>query len=224
MIKLMQGDCLELMRDLPNDSIDLVVTDPPYSMTHRGRSCRPNYMKDNMGDSLFIGDIPDAHSWMQEIYRVLRQGTHFYTFCNIKDLREYLNAANDVGFKLQNIITMIKDTKMPNRWYLKYTESILMFRKGPAKPINNMTSRDYIHVVMPKAKDGKLHITEKPLNLIEMLVLNSSNPQDTVLDPFMGGGTTGVAAVKAGRSFIGVEIDVDYFNIAQRRIQEAGVL
>lgn len=222
-----QGDCLELIKEIPDYSIDLVITDPPYTMTKRGKSCRPNYMRNNMGVNLFAAggggeSIINPAIWMKECFRVLKDGTHFYTFCGINDVMNYLKAAVDAGFRLSNIITMIKDTKMPNRWYLKYSELILFFRKGRAKPINDMTSRDYIHVSMPKMKNGdKLHIAQKPLTLIEKMVYNSSATNEVVLDPFMGSGTTCVAAINLNRRYIGFELNPDYFDIAKRRIEDA---
>lgn len=209
------------MKSMQDKCVDLIVTDPPYTLTKYGRSCRPNYMRNNMGDNLFLGDIPDANIWMAECYRILKDNTHFYTFCNINDLKNYLNIAEDVGFKLHNIITMIKDTHMPNRWYMKYCEFILFFRKGKAKPINDMSSKDYINVIMPKVNSGKLHITQKPFDLISKLITNSSSEGDVIFDPFMGSGTTGVAAVSTNRNFIGMETEDKYYQIAVDRIKSA---
>ena len=220
-VQLLQGDCLELMKDIPDGSIDLIVTDPPYTMTKRGKSCRPNWMPNNMGDNVFDGALPDPDVWMRECFRILKDGTHFYTFCNTNDLQKFLNTAADSGFKLHNVLTMVKNTKMPNRWYMKNCELILFFRKGKAKPIKNMCCRDWFFVDMPTKKTGKLHITEKPLETIEMFVTNSSDAGAIVLDPFMGSGTTGVACVKTGRRFIGMELDPGYFDIAYNRITEA---
>ena len=221
MLNLILGDCLTEMREIPSASIDLIVTDPPYTMTKRGKSCRPNWMPSNMGDNVFNGDIPDVKAWMGECYRVLKDGTHFYTFCNTNDILRYLESAKEVGFKMHNIITMIKDTGMPNRWYLKNCELVLFFRKGKAKPINDMASRDWIMVNMPTQKTGKMHITQKPLAFITKLVTNSSNVGDVVLDQFMGSGTTGVSCINTGRNFIGIELDEKYFNIAKDRIDKS---
>ena len=216
---LLQGDCLDLIRNIPDESIDLVVTDPPYTMTKRGKSCRPNWMPSNMGENVFVYiSIPNPDIWFAECFRVLKNQTHFYTFCNTNDIQKYLNAAEKAGFKLHNIITMIKDTGMPNRWYLKNCELILFFRKGKAKPINDMTSRDWVMVTMPKQKDGKLHITQKPLGLITKLVTNSSEIGEIVLDPFMGSGTTGVACMNTNRNFIGFELDKNSFENAKIRL------
>lgn len=216
-----QGDCLELMKKIPDGSIDLVVTDPPYTMTKRGKSCRPNWMPNNMGENVFGGVIPDVKTWMTECFRVLKDGTHFYVFCNTNDIQKFLNIADEVGFKLHNILTMIKNTGMPNRWYLKNCELILFFRKGKAKSINDMRCRDWFCVSMPTQKTGKLHITQKPLEIITTFVTNSSNEGDVVLDPFMGSGTTAVAAINTNRHYIGFELDEKYFQIACDRLDEA---
>lgn len=218
-IQLILGDCIVSMKQLGSETVDMALTDPPYTMTKRGKSCRPNWMPDDMGSSVFEYPIVPPLIWMSELYRVLKHQTHFYTFCNTNDLRSYLNAANEAGFKFHNLITIIKDTGMPNRWYYKQCELVLFFRKGKAKPINDMTSRDNMNATMPKQSTGKLHITQKPLDLIEKFVLNSSEKGQIVLDPFMGSGTTGLACKKTGRRFIGVEIDPRYFDIAKNRIE-----
>lgn len=217
--ELWLGDSLVLMRDkIPNNSIDLIVTDPPYRMTKRGKSCRPNWMPSQMGDNVFEGEIPDTLTWMSECYRVLKEQTHFYVFCNTNELQNYLNCAEKSGFKFHNLISMIKDTGMPNRWYYKQTELILFFRKGRAKRINDVTSRDNVKVIMPKAKDGKLHITQKPLDFVTKLVTNSSEPGEIVLDPFAGSGTTLLAASSTNRKYIGIEKEQKYFDIALKRL------
>lgn len=208
------GDCLDVMRSVPSGSVDLVLTDPPYTMTKTGNSCRPNYMPDGQ---ILSGVITPVQLWMNECFRVLKTG-HFYTFVNKNDLCEYLNSAEKAGFRLHNIITMIKNTKMPNRWYLKYSELVLFFFKGKAKPINNLTSRDYELVEMPQLFNGKLHPTQKPLTFVEKLMLNSSVTGDTILDPFLGSGTTAIAAENTGRRWIGIERDPGYFGAACDRI------
>ena len=218
--KIYNEDCLEGMKRIADNSIDLVVTDPPYTMTKRGKSCRPNWMPNNMGNNVFSDDIPNVKDWMGQVYRVLSDKSHFYTFVNINDITKYLQIANDLGFKIHNIISMIKDTGMPNRWYYKQTELVLFFRKGRAKPINDYTSRDNIKVVMPKKKTGKLHITQKPLDFIQLLITNSSRENEVILDPFMGSGTTAIACMNTGRNFIGFETDKDYYDITCKRIDD----
>lgn len=217
---LMQGDCLERMKEIPNESIDLVLTDPPYRMTKRGKSCRPNWMPDNMGDNVFDGEIPDFKQWLDLCYEKMSRQSHIYVFTNTVSLQEILNSATDAGFKLHNILTMIKDTGMPNRWYYKQTELVLFLRKGVAKPINDYSSKDWFNTEMPKKKNGKLHITQKPIEIVQKFVTNSSKENEVVLDLFMGSGTTGVACMNTNRKFIGIELDQGYFDIAKNRIEE----
>lgn len=217
---LIQGDSLIKLSEIPDHSIDLIVTDPPYEMTKRGKSCRPNWMPDNMGANVFAGELPDFHTWLELSYQKLAPDSHIYIFTNTVSLQKILNAATSVGFKLHNVLVMIKDSGMPNRWYLKQTELVLFLRKGKAKPINDMTSRDWFHAVMPKARTGKLHITQKPIEPLEQFILNSSQPGDRVLDLFMGSGSTGVACLNTGRYFVGIEKDPGYFEIAKNRLFE----
>ena len=216
----MQGDCLERMKEIESGSVDMVLADPPYKMTKRGKSCRPNWMPDGMGDNVFIGKVPDLTKWLPECFRVMRDG-HIYIFTNTVSLQATLNSATAAGFKLHNILVMIKDTGMPNRWYYKQTELVLFLRKGKAIPIADHTSRDNFTCTMPKKSNGKLHITQKPLDVIKKMITNSSQESMVVLDPFMGSGTTGVAAKNLGRKFIGIELDPDYFKIAEDRIDAA---
>ena len=219
-INLFNGDCLEVMNGIPDGSVDCAVIDPPYKMTKRGKSCRPNWMQDNMGDNVFNGELPKFEDWLGLLYSKMSENSHIYVFTNTVSILEILIAAKNTGFLMHNILTMIKDTGMPNRWYLKQTELVIFLRKGKAFPINDMTSRDWFRVEMPKKSNGKLHITQKPLQAIEMLVSNSSKEGDTVLDCFMGSGTTGVACKNLDRKFIGIELDETYFNIAKERIGE----
>ena len=216
----MQGDCLERMKEIESGSVDMVLADPPYKMTKRGKSCRPNWMPDGMGDNVFIGKVPDLTKWLPECFRVMRDG-HIYIFTNTVSLQATLNSATAAGFKLHNILVMIKDTGMPNRWYYKQTELVLFLRKGKAIPIADHTSRDNFTCTMPKKSNGKLHITQKPLDVIKKMITNSSQESMVVLDPFMGSGTTGVACKNLNRHFIGIELDEQYFKIAQDRISAA---
>ena len=101
---------------------------------------------------------------------------------------------------------------------MKNCEFTLFFKKGKAKTINNPSSKMVHKFNNPTGK--KLHPTEKPVDLMEMYVLNSSNKSDLVLDPFMGSGSTGIACINTGRSFIGIELDEKYFNIAKERIKK----
>ena len=219
-IELFCGDSLEIMKQIENESIDLIVTDPPYKMTKRGKSCRPNWMHNNMKENLFDGDLPNFKQWLSLCYLLLKKDAHIYIFTNTVSLQEILNSATDSKFKLHNLITMIKDTNMPNRWYLKQTELILFFRKGKAFPINDMTSRDWFHASMPTLKNNKIHITQKPVEPLKKLITNSSKEYDIVLDLFSGSCSSAIACIETNRSFIGIEKDVENFNKAVIRVKD----
>ena len=157
---------------------------------------------------------------MPSVYRVLKPSGHFYAFCNDKNVRELLNVASDVGFRQSNILVWVKNNATPNRYYMKNCEFILFLYKGRAKPINNMGDKTVIKANNIYGKN-KLHPTQKPVEILEKLILNSTMPGNTVLDPFMGSGSTGVACVNTGRSLIGMELDECYFKIASERIETA---
>ena len=109
------------------------------------------------------------------------------------------------------------------QYYMSQFEYILFFRKGRGKKINNCGTADILSIANKKTKEGSknVHDTEKPVQLMQILIENSTQAGETVLDPFMGIGSTGSAAVFSGRSFIGIEIDDKYFSYAKARIKDA---
>lgn len=129
-----------------------------------------------------------------------------------------LNDSKDEGFKFHNLLVWDKVTGTPNRWYMKNCEFTGLFYKGPAQAINDCGSMSLIRY---PHQDESEHPTEKPVSLMEHYILNSTQPGQLVIDPFMGSGSTGVAAVRAGRAFIGIELDEGHFNTALGRIRYA---
>ena len=136
---------------------------------------------------------------------------------NTINLEKYLTLARETGFGLHNVLIWEKNNCTPNRWYMKNCEYILFLRKGKAKRINNVGSKT-VHS-FDNIIGNKNHPTEKPVSLMEYYITNSSNVGDTVLDPFMGSGSTGVACLNTNRNFIGMELDKNYFEIARKRIK-----
>lgn len=226
MIDLQQGDCLELLKNIPNESIDLIVTDPPYRITSRGGSGNMGgYWKDAkaMKGTIFNHNFITCKEYLPEFYRILKDKTILYLMCNNTNLIEMLNVATKCGFNFVKSLIWEKGNKICGRYYMSCFEYILLFRKGGDKPINNYSTPDILKVPIKKQKDEKgknLHDTEKPVGLMEILIENSSNKGDLVLDPFMGIGSTGVATINLNRNFIGIEIDNSYFEIAKKRIEE----
>lgn len=132
-------------------------------------------------------------------------------------MNRIITETEKVGFKLQNILVWAKDNKVMNHYYMGQTEFILLFRKGGAKDINDMGTSNFIQI--PNIKN-KLHPTQKPVDLMKILIENSSNENDIVMDCFMGSGSTGIACIETNRKFIGCEIDKKYYDIAVERIQD----
>lgn len=222
MIELKQGDCLELIKQIADSSIDLVVTDPPYRCISGGNKSTKwisgygsSVLHKNDG-KIFDNNGISFESWLPEVYRVLKDGSHFYCMTNVLNLEKLLTASRQVGFYLHNVLVWEKNTANANRWYMKNCEFTLFFKKGRAKTINDPSSKMVHQFKNPVG--NKLHPTEKPVELMEFYVKNSSNEGDLVLDPFFGSGSTAVACANTNRNFIGFELDEKYFEIAKNRI------
>lgn len=221
MIDLRQGDCLELLKDIPDGSVDLILTDPPYKVTSRGSSGGTGGMLKsdiNKSGMVFKHNTIKFDEWLPECYRVLKNDSHAYFMTNNKNLLPMLRAVESSGFKVFKTIIWAKNTAITNMYYMDSHEYIIFCRKGKAKKINNCGTKSVLSFDNPR---NKLHPTEKPVELMEVLITNSTNDGEVVLDPFIGSGSTGVACVNTNRKFIGVELDKDYFEIAQERINTA---
>ena len=225
-IDLRKGDCLDIMKDIPNDSVDLVVTDPPYKVTARGNSGNSGGMlhkKEVKSGKVFTHNTIEIDEWLPELYRVLKDKSHCYIMTNNKNITHYLNVIKNSKFHFIKNLIWVKDNKIMGQTYMSQFEYVIMVRKGGHKRINDCGVSDVAIFKNKKLKDEhnkNLHDTEKPVNLCEMLINNSSNNNDAVLDPFMGIGGAGVACVNTNRNFIGIELDGKYFEIAKKRIND----
>ena len=239
-IELWQGDCLELMKNIPDGSVDLIVTDPPYKTTARGNAGNSGGMlqKDiNKKGKVFTHNDIDCSKYAPEFYRVLKDGSHCYvmtnhtnlihmlnTFTDFRTLEEKQKSVKPYGFSFIKSLVWNKGNKIMGQYYMSQFEYILFFRKGKGIKINNCGTSDILSIPNKKTKgvDGKnIHDTEKPIELMQILIENSSKPRGMVLDTFMGVGSTGVACINTNRKFIGIELDKHYFDIAQERISKA---
>ena len=218
-----QGDCLELMKEIPDGSIDLIVTDPPYKVTARGNAGNSGGMmqkKLSMQGKIFTHNDIEPSQYIPEFYRLLKDGTHCYIMTNHINLQNILNTATQCGFHFIKSLIWNKGNKIMGQFYMSQFEYILFFRKGKAKKINNCGTADILNVPNKKTKDengANIHDTEKPVELMQILIENSTQKNETALDPFMGGGSTILAAIKTNRNYIGFELDENYFKIAEKR-------
>lgn len=222
------GDCLELMRGLPDKSVDLIVTDPPYDFMTKHQSA--NYSGAGAFGKLgrsYHSELEKAgiingfnrEEWVKEVQRVMKR-VNIYIWCNKDQLAWYLNAFADYNMEL---LTWHKSNPIPTceNKYLSDTEYLLFFReKGVRIGGTYKTKKKYwLQEINMEDKEKWGHPTIKPLNIVETLVFNSSKEGDLVLDPFIGSATTAVACIKERRHFIGFEIDKGYYDIASRRIK-----
>jgi site-specific DNA-methyltransferase (adenine-specific) len=219
------GDCMDILKTLPK--CELIVTDPPYKITSRGGYTSAGGMlsaeKVRSGE-VFDNNEIDISDWITSAFNVIPDGAHCYVMTNNKNISHYLNEISKSEFHFVKSLIWVKDNKIMSQMYMSQFEYVLFLRKGRAKKILNCGTSDVLQFRNKKTKDaaGKnIHDTEKPVDLIEVLISNSSNAGDIVLDMFMGSGSTGVAAVKSGRKFIGIEKDERYFDIACKRIEAA---
>jgi DNA modification methylase len=221
-----QGDCLELLKTLPDKCIDLVVTDPPYEFASHGGGGAFGSAKRDYHNELEYAEITKGFNTdiLDELMRVMKK-VNIYIWCNKEQLLSYMEYFKDYNMDL---LTWHKTNPVPtcNNKYLSDTEYLLFFREKGVKVYGSYKSKRKYYVTSTNKDDKKKysHPTIKPLDITENLITNSSQECDIVLDPFMGSGTTGVAAKKFNRKFVGFEIDETYFNIAKNRIEESAVL
>ena len=212
-----------LLNQLPNESIDLVVTDPPYKTITGGNSNGKNSIrpKGMLGGNrkLFQHQKLEISSWMPEIYRVLKEGSHCYIFTNVLNLKEMLNESEKVGFKLHNLLVWEKNNCTPSQFYMKNCEYVLFLRKGKAKWINDIGGSKTVHK-FDNIIGNKVHPCEKPIELLKMYISNSSNENDIILDPFAGSGSTLITSKELNRNYIGYEIDKQYYDIIIDRLSK----
>jgi site-specific DNA-methyltransferase (adenine-specific) len=229
MLNLYNGDCLDFLPTLADESVDLLVTDPPYRTTARGSSGNSGGMLQyaiNKRGLVFEHNDIEPQDYAPECYRILKDGSHCYVMTNHVNLISMLNSFTEAGFHFIKSLIWKKDNRIMGKFYMSQFEYILFFRKGRGVQINNCGTSDVLEIpnIKYKGADGaNLHDTEKPVELMRILIENSSQPNDVVCDPFMGIGATGVACQLTGRSFIGVELDQKYFSVAEDRIHQADI-
>jgi len=230
--KIIRGDCIEMLKKLPDNSIDLIFADPPYNLQLNGELWRPNQTKvDAVNDewdkfTSFQEYDKFSEEWLRECRRVLKKDGTIWVIGSYHNIFRLGKIMQDIGFWILNDILWIKTNPMPNFkgtrfnnahetliWASKEKDSKYTFHYKTMKVFNDdlqLRSDWYIPICNGgerlKDKNGnKVHSTQKPEALLYRIIISSSNPDDVVLDPFMGSGTTGVVAKKLGRNFIGIE-------------------
>lgn len=226
-IQLYNDDCLNVLRTIPDKSIDLVVTDPPYELDNHGGGTTELATRKLVSDTEnyidFMSSGFNYDSLFNELIRILKI-PNMFIFCSNKQVSKIMSYFENMKLST-TLLCWNKTNPSPlcNGKYLSDLEFIVYVR-GKGSTFNNDTPFDYKRKcytsgIVP-TKD-RLHTAQKPVELLKRYILLCSNPCETVLDCFMGSGSTGVACVETNRNFVGIEIDKNYFDISKQRIHDA---
>jgi site-specific DNA-methyltransferase (adenine-specific) len=256
-IKIFQGDCLEILAKIPEDSIDLIFADPPYFLSNDGITCHAGRMVSVNKGQWDRSPGPDKmhdfnRAWLAACQRVLQPNGSIWVSGTSHVIHSVGFAMQQLGFKLLNDITWVKPNPPPNlscRYFTHATETLIWAAKNKKskhtfnyslmrqmaggrqmkshwdmqKDENVWTEDDFPMVweVLPPDKWEKRfgkHPTQKPVALLERIILAASNEGDLVLDPFSGSGTTLVAAKRKKRKAVGIELEPSFIEVAQKRL------
>lgn len=202
---IVYGDCIQVMSQMNDQSIDFILTDPPYLVNYRDRSGRA-----------ILNDVDQ--SWLQpaftETYRVLREGSFMISFYSWTHADKFLETWREAGFRVIGHLVFRKQYCSQSRFLGYQHEQAYLLAKGrpkvPAQPISDVLDMRY--------SGNQMHPTQKPVSALLPLIKSFTKEDDLVLDPFCGSGSTGIAALLAHRRFLGIELDPEYHRVAQNRL------
>lgn len=247
--RLFLGDCLETLPKLPPESVDTVFADPPYGLSNDGFTCQSgravSVNKGKWDRSLGIEKDFEFHrKWIAACRQALKPNGTIWISGTYHSVYACGFALQALGYHILNDICWYKPNASPNlscRFFTASHETLIWARKDKkgkhtfnyeamkngdfakdALKIPGKQMRSVWAVGAPRSEEkrhGK-HPTQKPEALLERIILASTSEGDVVLDPFMGGGTTGVAALRLGREFIGIELEKEYFDVAKKRLDD----
>lgn len=210
---VIQGDCLEVMKQMPDKCVDLVLTDPPYGMEYTRHI--PNTRHDKIENDDSLEWLPEA---LLQLKRVLKDNGNVYIFCSWHNIETFKIEVNKV-FTVRNIIVWDKMGAGMGDLETTYggTYELCIFANNTPQTLNGRRDNDLIRM----GRSGNtFHPTEKPVELLKHFITKSSNENDTILDPFLGSGTTAVACKQLGRNYIGIELSQKYCDIANERLKQ----
>jgi len=239
-LRIYQGDCLHLLPQIPASSVDLIFADPPYFLSNGGITCHAGKMVSVNKGSWDVSKGPDANhefnrAWLAAAQRVLKPNGAIWVSGTAHVIHSVGFAMQQLGFKLLNDISWVKPNPPPNlscRYFTHATETIIWAAKDKKSrhtfhyKLMKETNRGkqmksvWEQIKPPETWEKKFgkHPTQKPVALLERILLASTNEGDIVLDPFLGGGTTLVTAFRLSRHAIGCELSLDYVSLSLRRI------
>ena len=222
-------DCLEGMKQIPDNSVDLIVTDPPYETNYMDKLEGLNRIKkSNCKHKIQSVDKKglklDWEKLTNQFYRILKKDTHTYIWCAEKQIITIIQSMQKQGFKFVQILIWYKARVTPDMTfghkYMYNNEFCLYFQKGWSKLRSQKGNHSVIYHKVMGEQQKQVHPTQKPLKIFRKFIKNSSDENDLILDPFMGSGTTAVACKQLNRNFIGFEISQEYVDIANKRLAQ----
>jgi len=219
--QLDQIDAVQWLRGLPSESLDLLVTDPPYESLEKHRAIgTTTRLKQSAGSSNpWFGVFANARfaELFAEVFRVLKRHSHFYLMCDSETSFTAKPIAEQAGFKFWKPLVWDKQSIGMGYHYRSRYEFILFFEKGKRR-LNNLGTADVLQV--PRVRNG--YPAEKPVALLETLIGQSTKAGDLVADPFMGSGSAGVASLKLGRRFVGNDVADNALTLTRQRLLDQG--
>jgi len=230
------GDCFEILPTIKNDSVDLILTDPPYLISRESNFKKvskhtPEDLKTKYNISIDFGEWDNTDlDWsllFKEYSRILKKGGTLIMFWDIWKATTIKSLADSVKFKQSRIGAWIKTNPVPINSKLNYlsnaTEYFFTFVKGSKPTFNSEYDKGFYSYPICHGKKRLNHPTQKPLQLIKDLILKHSNEGEIVLDNFAGSFTTGQAAIETSRYFIGIEKDAMYFGLGEERLSKLNI-
>ena len=224
-INLYNDNCLTILDTLLKSGckVDCIVTDPPYLIAYK-----TSWRKDKTHkfcheiDNDRPSDTELIKNFIEKSFQLLKDNSAFYCFCSWKTSDIFKNLLEKAGFTIKNQIIWVKNNHTSGDLKAQFGQQyeVCFYCNKGRKFINGKRLTDVWFFDRVSGK-SLVHQNQKPVELIEQIILKSTDENDTILDPFMGSGTTGIACVNNNRNFIGIELDKQYFDIAQNRIKEA---
>lgn len=241
-IKLLKGDCIEILNQARENCVDMIFADPPYFLSNGGITCHAGKMVSvNKGKWDKSRGVEENHKftreWLMACQRVLKPNGTIWVSGTTHIIHSVGFAMQELGYKILNDIIWYKRNAPPNlscRYFTHSTEIVLWAAKNERskhhfdyqlmrKMNNGKQMRNVWEISAPPAEEKKFgkHPTQKPVELLRRLILASTREGDLVLDPFCGSSTTGVAAVLLNRKYVGIDLEEEYLQLSEKRLEEA---
>jgi site-specific DNA-methyltransferase (adenine-specific) len=225
---ILHGDTFELIKTIPNCSIDLILTDPPYNISRPSNFKKGSTNKKYNSISLEFGEWDDSEVNLDYLFaefkRILKNGGTLIIFYDVWKSNKLKQLATKFGFKQPRVCQWVKTNPVPVNSKINYLsnaiEYFFLFTKGKKNTFNSEYDKGIYNYPICHGRERTDHPTQKPIKLFQELILKHSNIGDLIIDPFAGSGTTGEACIITNRKYILFEQDTSYFNTIMERLNK----